>query len=247
MRIGGAGESLFEFCLTNENGFHVSFNDPKTGELVSRVSCFRNGNTLFLNQLRYSLNDKYENKDIIEACKIFSKKMIELTRNSKYPIENVIASNGYALEHESIVNINCDDIQKGLPDFYSDIGEYAVIMASTTEPFTPIKTGPSSVEKYPIIRSKVKKYEGKRANAAIKHIEGVDLFYSGYEPENINIENRKVEVAFVGEDWYVARLIDGQIISYIEENSLNKLEAKRELDIYMQTLQSTKTYGGMNL
>ena len=52
-------------CGKNENGFHMSFNDPLTGDLVSRVSCFRNGNTLFLNQLRYSLSIKYDEKDLI--------------------------------------------------------------------------------------------------------------------------------------------------------------------------------------
>ena len=37
MRIAGHADSLFNFCLSNENGFHVKFTDIK-GNLVSRVS-----------------------------------------------------------------------------------------------------------------------------------------------------------------------------------------------------------------
>ena len=51
MRIGGAGSSLFDFCLENENGFHVRLTNPITGNFISRVSGFRNGNTVVLNQL----------------------------------------------------------------------------------------------------------------------------------------------------------------------------------------------------
>ena len=42
MRIGGAGESLYDFCLDNDNGFHIRFCNPVTGGFVSRVSGFRN-------------------------------------------------------------------------------------------------------------------------------------------------------------------------------------------------------------
>ena len=31
MRIGGVGETLFQFCLDNENGFHIRFENPETG------------------------------------------------------------------------------------------------------------------------------------------------------------------------------------------------------------------------
>ena len=54
MRIGGIGEGLFLFALMNNNWFHIRFEDPITHEYISRVTGFRNGNTLFLNQLRDS-------------------------------------------------------------------------------------------------------------------------------------------------------------------------------------------------
>ncbi len=248
MRIGGAGRSLFDFCLTNENGFHMSFNDPLTGDLVSRVSCFRNGNTLFLNQLRYSLSIKYDEKDLIEACKILCKKIIEMTKDSKYPIENVVASNGYALRDKRTVDTHCPNIKKGLPDFYSDVSEQAVIIeTSNNGELSEIRTNPNAAVRYPIGRAKVKTYHIKKANAAIKHIEALDMFYDGKSIDSIDVPNRNVSVAYVGEDWYIALLENGETISYIQRNSLNREAASKEMEEHIRLIESIKTYGGMSL
>ena len=51
MRIGSIGEGLFLKCLTDKNWFHIRIEDPITHEYISRISGFRNGNTVYLNQL----------------------------------------------------------------------------------------------------------------------------------------------------------------------------------------------------
>ena len=92
MRIGGAGKSLFDFCLEDDNGFHIRFVNPKTGKFVSRVSGFRNGNTVFLNELRFSEDSEYTNKDVVEACKLIARELIEVSKESELPIDNVVVT-----------------------------------------------------------------------------------------------------------------------------------------------------------
>ena len=142
MRIKGHAYSLFKFCLTDVNGFHIKFvND--NGKFVSRVSGFRNGNTVFLNQLRYSLDENYSNDDLISSLKIFSEKLIEETKNDIVPLDNVVISNGYAMESLSKekINLGCSDIKKGLSsDFYSDIVRNGILLATSGEDFIPIIT-----------------------------------------------------------------------------------------------------------
>ena len=123
MRIGGAGELLYDFCINNKKGFHIRFEDPKTHEYVSRVSGFRNGNTVYLNQLRNSLSKDYSDNDLIEATKIISKSLIEKTNNTSSPIENVFVSDGYATDNDEDLirtRLNKYDVTKGLGKIYTD-------------------------------------------------------------------------------------------------------------------------------
>ena len=249
MRIGGAGKTLFDFCLEDENGFHMSFNDPVTGELVSRVSCFRNGNTLFLNQLRYSLNKKYDNEDVIDACTILCQRIIEMTKNSKYPIENAIASDCYAFAGARTVNYNCSNIKKGLPHFYCDIAKAEAVVVATSKGgiLSEIKTNPAAAERYPIGRGRIKQFDQEKAATVVQHIEALDMLYSGQKIDDITVEDKEVNIAYAGEDWYVALLENGEVISYIQTNSLNREAAEREVQQYMHLLESAKSYGGIGL
>ena len=135
MRAGGIGDTLYDFCLTNPNGFHIRFEEPNTHKYISRVSGFRNGNTVFLNQLRYSCNkDLYSSEELVEYIKIVADMLIELTRNSECPIENVCISSGYAmrLSKLSSVKLNVTNIKYGLGDFYSDISNLDSIILATS-------------------------------------------------------------------------------------------------------------------
>ena len=241
MRIGGAGESLFEFCLLNENGFHITFNDPNNGNLISRVSGFRNGNTVFLNQLRTSINSKYSNDDLKKACDIVANMLIELTKNSEYPIENVVISNGYAYTNGTIEDLGVSNIKKTLPNFYSDVYEQAIIVATSNNgSLVPLKLGAQNAEKYEVSRSKVKKTTSKDARNAIKHIESLDQLYDGLELDDINIREIDSIYCIYGEDWYISLDSNFEISSYIMKNSKNQSKAMEEINKYMKAVLEYK-------
>ncbi len=241
MRIGGAGESLFEFCLLNENGFHISFNDPSTGKLISRVSGFRNGNTVFLNQLRFSLSQDFDTEDLIKVCMHVSKRIIELSKNSCYPINNVVISGGYAF-NDYIKNeqrLNVSNIKKTLGNFYSDVGSKAIVTATSNEDNTlvPIELGSSKVERYRVLRNKVKVYKGVECKTAIGHIYALDELYSGISIDELDIKPSDKELVYMGEDWFISLDKKNNIETYIMKNSKDKESASNELNKYLTILE----------
>lgn len=237
MRIGGVASSLLEFCLLNENGFHVIFNDTETNDLISRGSCFRNGNTLFINQARDPIGYKYTYKEIQNAWKFFGKRIIELTKDSSYPIENVVC--GYFFDNSEYTDLECNNIKKGLSDFYTDIKKDAVIIATKNDgKLVPIKTGPNNCEKYKVIRKKVKKYDSLNSINATGHIEALDQFYMGKNLDEIEVSDKEdIDYSYVGEDWYVAVTNDKEIISYIQNSSRDKDSATKELNKYLSIVK----------
>ena len=136
MRAFGAGEGLMEFCATDPRGLHIIFEDPETGDFVSRISGFRNGNTLFLNQLRDSVSLKYSNNDLVEFLKIISRKIIDKSnaeeKEEELPIEMVVADTKFALEQEKSVIPNFDIDELTLPS-YSDVGWHNIVVLATKD------------------------------------------------------------------------------------------------------------------
>ena len=63
MRVYGHANSLLTFTCTNPKGFHIRF-ENEDGEFISRVTGYRLGNTVILNQLRLSLDNNITNADI---------------------------------------------------------------------------------------------------------------------------------------------------------------------------------------
>ena len=181
MRVGGAGEGLFLKCLTDKNWFHIRFEDPNTHEYISRVSGFRNGNTVYLNQLRDSSDDsKYSNSDLQEFITIYAKTLIEDTKNSKYPIENVFINTNYAMKgysHEEyngkvytlgndIKNdYNLEDVEdyrlRDSMDIWTDVSSSSIILATTDEGkktkdgYVNIKNGVKNTDVYDVVRDKI--------------------------------------------------------------------------------------------
>ena len=232
MRIGGVGVDLFKYCLGNDNGFHISFNDPETGKLISRISCFRNGNTLFMNELREPLDKRYTREDLHEACRLIGKEIIELTKNSKYPIQNVIAAAKEAF-------LNCGEKvdvtpKEGISErIYTDIDpNKAVIVATAGEGLSPFIYGEKKVEKYDVGRAPVRKHDNVTAGNAVAHIEALDNFYDNIPIDQIEYEIKDIEVAYTGEDWYVAITREGEVISYVQRNSRNPEIANKEMNKY---------------
>lgn len=211
MRIGGVGESLFLFAINNPNGFHIRFEDPTTGQYISRVTGFRNGNTVFLNELRNSCNpETYDDMDVIEACKIAGEMLIELSKNSPCPIENVVVHRAYAtnIMREENVQLNVRNIKEGLPSFYTDVNSHPIILATTAKKgkYVPVDLDNSRVPTYqpareiPIVYKDATKAVGK-----ISRVASIKRLLNGENYEyiaSLEFENNII-YAIVSEDWYI--------------------------------------------
>ena len=177
MRVGGVGEGLFLKCLTDKNWFHIRFEDPVTHEYISRVSGFRNGNTVYLNQLRYSSDkNKYTDEDLQNFIKAYAENLIEETKDSEYPIENVFINTNYAMSsYTSTIYYLGNDIKKeynldGLDMYrlkryddtiWTDVSGKAYLLATTEEGkktkegYVELKNGPEDTLVYEAVRDKI--------------------------------------------------------------------------------------------
>ncbi len=177
MRLGGAGESLFLKCIINKNWFHVRFEDPNTHEYISRISGFRNGNSVFLNQLRFSSDTAVcSNFELRKYIEQYAYQLIEMTKTSKYPIENVFINTDYAMKDGEYkrVQFNGMDIKQGygVEDIieyglvstsyvYTDVENSAYLLATTLEGsktkegYAPIKLGKYNTDTYISARDKI--------------------------------------------------------------------------------------------
>ena len=226
MRIGGAGKSLFDFCLEDDSGFHIRFVNPDTGKFVSRVSGFRNGNTVFLNELRYSVDPTFTNKDVVEACKAVARELIEQSKGSQLPIDNVVITKYYAMEHSGMFarNLGIKDPQKGMKKFYTDVSDTSVILATSApnDEFVQPRLGVTG-PKYNVLRDKKRILYNREAFAYVAHLQTLDQVMSGRNIEDVDVEiNEDIIVCLAGEDWCVTIDKQGEISKYMMKNSNNK-------------------------
>lgn len=250
MRIGGVGETLFDFCLHNKNGFHIRFEDPETHEYISRVSGFRNGNTVFLNELRNSCNlKKYSNLEVVNACKEVAKLLIELSKNSTCPIDNVVITNTYAMtsSNESEINLGIDNNKKGLPLFYSDIDCQGIVLATTAKDseIVPINFDKTNVPVYKPCRAKPQiiintKESVSKINrvASIKTLIESNSEFSYEELEQMTFNNGII-CSVVTDDWYIYVDNNKEIYyDYIDIDERAKIELKQYLEIIDELINS---------
>lgn len=165
MRINGAADTLYNFCKDNINGFHIRLMDPTTNELISRVSGYRNGNTVFLNQLKESQNFKYDNIDLIKAIEKTADIIIESTKDSNRPIENVFISGDCALlESDKPLEKIEQNILEGFDVFYFDYINDAICL-KTTSPnkiHKPVDTNKDGIDVYDVLRDKTRVSNDKK-------------------------------------------------------------------------------------
>ena len=240
MRIGGAGSKLFDFCLENKAGFHIKFSS-ESGEFVSRVSGFRVGNTLFLNELRDSCLEDFNNQDVIEACQRIAKDIIEESKKSEYPIENVVISDEFALKgSKSFINLDVSLGKDGVktPGYYDVKPERCILLATSnndsTREFVPFKDTP--MPEYDVLRDKVQymsdsdeiKSSISRVHMISEILDGKELLELS-EPEIVKDKEKEYKGAFVGEDFYVAIDKDYKIECYIMPNTKDMERANKEV------------------
>ena len=237
MRIGGAGSKLFDFCLENKAGFHIRFSS-ESGEFVSRVSGFRVGNTLFLNELRDSVSKDFNNQDVIEACQRIAKDIIAESKKSEYPIENVVVSDDFVLKgSKSFINLDVSLAKDGVkaPGYYDVKPERCILLATSnsdsTREFVPFKDTP--MPEYDVLRDKVQYMsDSDEIKSSINRIHMISEVLDGKELLDLSHfeedEDKKYIGAFVGEDFYVAIDKDGKIEDYIMPNSKDMERANKE-------------------
>ena len=205
MRIGGAGDTLLKNSLVKNNGFSIRFEDAKTGELITRVNGFRNGNTVFLNELRYSKVKQYSNLELVDLCKRCARNMIKSTSHDVKPIDNVVIYEAYATEtlKNDVVFFNVDNIKEGLDPFYTDIFNAGIVLASTngTE-LVPIKLY-TDMPEYDVGRQKMMKSlnDIKACNAVNKSLL-TEAILNDKKLTDVDLVEDAV-LTLSGEDWYV--------------------------------------------
>ena len=250
MRIGGVGEELFDFCIKNPAGFHIRFTTD-TGEFASRVSGFRMGNTIFLNELRNSLVSTISDNDIILACRKISEELIEKTKNSEYPIENVVIEPTYAFTgFNENTNMEMDLIKNGVnvPGYFDTDPRkcFLVASANTNELGKAVPFRDTPMPEYDVLREPVKYVsDPEEIKIAISKVKILDELLSGKKLDDIGIlENEQEYTAgYVGEDFYIAIDAKGNIDKYIMKNTYDKEGANREAIEALDKLKTTLITG----
>ena len=126
-RVGGHDNDFLHYCALNKNGFVIKLSDSK-GNFLGRASGFRNGNAIYLNQLR-TIYDKSGNKtkhipqefklELINALKACTDQIIRESSQSKEPIDYAIINHAYSLEEYDVdmFGVKVDsDVQFDLSD-----------------------------------------------------------------------------------------------------------------------------------
>ena len=249
MRIFGVGEELYKFCNNDSRGFHIIFEDPITGKFISRISGYRNGNTLFLNQLRESNMIDYTNKDIIEASKKISEIIIDISNKleKELPIENIIADYSYALLTEQPIPTPFlkNDVQ--IPQ-YSDVGSGDIVILATknsNKTLSPIITKKDNQPLYPSARSEPEIYwnTNNEVEERIKRIQAIDFCKKKKEIEKpyreIQYNEKRIEYIgiVISDDWYVMLNKDNEIVIL---NASSDERAKEEIEKAIQLLEERK-------
>lgn len=250
MRIGGAGETLFQFALENKNGFHIRFENPKNGKYVSRVTGFRNGNTVFLNELRNSYDSEYSDEELVEFCKELSKEIISRSLDSSMPIDNVVVHRAYAttnmLEQEQ--NLKVDSIKEGLPAFYTDVNSHAIVLATSNpdNSLVPVNFNKTSVPEYMPSREKITELtpENLEKNSSmINRVHAINAYLKTRSYDNIGyIEFETGFVyGFANQDWYI--YVDNDLNikgEMINMDSRAKIEFDEAMSNVMRMIEENK-------
>lgn len=255
MRAYGHAHDLFTFTNTDPRGFHITFVDPITNKYISRVSGFRNGNTVFLNQLRYSCDtSNYSNADIYDACCAVGRELIERSKNSEMPIENVVCSPCYSLYKYPTVTLSEMDIGRGVYSGYKDVSYNAVLIATADGSKTPspVKLDADNQPIYKPCRLPGIEYTNEKINqevmVKIQRIDAIKECLQNKDNPNyylcidfdFDLLDTKMVYVIIGQDFYVALTSDNQVIKNIAvdsvEGNLEYNEAIKKVEEYKEHL-----------
>lgn len=243
LRISGAFRDLFEYCLTDDNGFHITITNPVTGAFVSRVSCIRNGNTIFLNELRHSVDPEYSDEELIKCIREISKMFVESTRDDPHPIENVVVSNDYAMSDEEQEDLGIEDPSTAFTGLNFNITSHGHILYTASEDhktLLPYKFGPEHASMYAPHNTTVRFTSGEKAKEAILQTYLIDRILQGEELSDINLSNisNNINQCIYGYGWVVYVDENGEI----HEHIIDKFKNDRKLRELIK--ENKKNLGG---
>ena len=239
MRKGGAFNDLYEACLNNENCFHIRFTNPKTGKFVSRVSGLRNGNTIFLNELRNSLDEDYDNEDLYNFIKDVANYLVQTSKNTSNPIDNVIITSDYALSSHTKENQNISltnkELIRALYGLSFNLSTEAIILATSNfdQSLVDYKFN-TPLSKYDSLRDNIATYKGKEAKERMIQLHLINGLLNGLSLDEIDI-NKNIEIPSLlisGEDYYIS-VNDNQLELYVLDKFQNNPKTLEEIDNIM--------------
>lgn len=236
MRKGGEFNDLFEACLNNENCFHIRFTNPKTGKFVSRVSGVRNGNTIFLNELRNSVDSDYSDEDLYYFIKDVAKYLVDISKNSNVPIDNVIITSDYALSSHKKENQNFKltirELKEALYGLNFNLNNEAIILATSNQNQTLVdyKFG-ITLPKYDSLRDNISIYKGQNAKERIIQLQMINSLLNGLSIDEIdtyeNIDEPPILIS--GEDYYII-VNDNKTEIYVLDKFQNNPQTIEEIN-----------------
>lgn len=116
-RIGGVDSEFLRYCALDKNGFVIKITDLNDN-FIGKASGFRNGNVVFINQLRtiydisgygYDSNYEAEKEEIIETFKMACDDILKYSDNNE-KINFIVITQSYLLKNVKS-NVN-DDVTK---------------------------------------------------------------------------------------------------------------------------------------
>lgn len=241
MRIGGDFYDFYEECLEGNVGFNIVFSNSDTGEFVTRVSGIRNGNTLFLNELRDSVSVDYDNEDCVSAIKIVADMLVEKSKISEFPIDNVVITADCAMiDHEYELQdlhlVSRNRALFGLRHNLNSKGKAIVLATSKGDnSLVDIKLGKDKISYYLPQRDKVRLYSDEEARHKVIQLKYLlNELLNGEELGDIDIDiNVDVVKCIAGSDWYISLDSKGNIERFVLDNSNDRDRAMKEMNSYL--------------
>ena len=262
MRAYGHAIELFELCCNDPRGFHITFQDPSNGQFISRISGFRNGNTVFLNQLRFSLDSKkYPDQLIRDTLYNIARELIERSKDSEMPIENVVTSPTYSMEGYETQLLSERDISAGIFTGWRDVSDNAVVLATVGKKgqAVPLKLDPYNQPTYKPCRMPLRTYSYPGVTDEIKILmQRVDAIKVCIEQKDtpdyyksidfdFELLEKEYAYAIIGQDFYVALDMNGNIVKNIAIQDERALEEFNNAIIKVEEYkQSSGLVGGMS-
>lgn len=247
LRICGIFYELYKFIIKDKNGFNICFYD-QDGQFISRASGIRNGNTIFLNQLRDSLSTKINNSDLYDALTLVCNDLIKLSSDSEVPIDNVVISPQCALvNQEDKVQYIGEDVFANelykLP-FNYDMDGYALLVASRIPGKYTKKKANNNLPLYKCCADKVILLNDcEQANKRFIQFRLINGLLNGLSLDQISLSNTKIKQCLSTDKFLIVQDYDNEVFSIILDKFKDDINIQKQVDILLKKINFSNTGG----